>query len=172
MISSSFDKFGRLLSKFERMGKDDIQETETAAPPGFDSNPIKDMIAIHAPTGVSGESVVIGFINKDCITDVGESRMFSTDENGELKMWLHLKNNGTAEFGGDVDNMVRYSELKTGYDKTKAALDAILTILNGAPIPEPGNGAPSALQTALAAALVGKNTGDISGAKIDEIKTL
>ena len=82
-----------------------------------------------------------------------------------------LNNDGTLDLLGTDDNAVRYSPLKDGYDKTTDALDAIINILTGVPINEPGNGAPSALQASLSAALAGKNTGDISGAKIDEIKT-
>ena len=38
-------------------------------------------------------------------------------------------------------------------------LDAIMEIINGAPIPEPGNGSSSAFQTALKAAITYKNEG-------------
>lgn len=160
------------MTKFLGMGKDDVQETKTATPYGFDSNPIKDIIGIQVQTTVNGENVVIGFIGKNGITEPGESRMFSTDDNGNLKIDLHVKKDGTIHFGGENGNLVRYQELKQEYDKTKDVVDTILNILRGSPIPEPGNGANSALQSALSGALAGKSTGDISGAKIDELKTL
>jgi phage baseplate assembly protein V len=38
-------------------------------------------------------------------------------------------------------------------------VDAIMGVLNGAPVTEPGNGSPSALQAALSSAIAGKNQG-------------
>lgn len=171
LISNSFDSLGRLLSKFQRMGKNDIQETLTIAPFGVDSRALKDMIAIHCETGVSGESVLIGFINKDCISDIGETRLFSTDENGELKQYIWLKNNGDIHFGGDVGNLTRFQELENGFNELKSDLNSLTTAFNthmhataatGPPTPPtPGVGIPAIVSTA-----------SIAGAKIDEFKTL
>ena len=171
-ISTKIDSLNRRIIKFLRYGKDDIQTSFESYPFGIDSNPVKDLIAIYSPTNEKGKTVILGYLNKNQLAKVGENRLYSTDEDGNEVFYVYLKNNGEAEIGGNSDNMVRYSPLKDEYDKTKDVLDSILNILTGAPINEPGNGAPSALQAALSAALVGKSTGDISGSKIDEIKTL
>lgn len=61
-----------------------------------------------------------------------------------------------GETGGGLLNI---TELKTEWNKNKAVLDALLQIFTGAPINEPGNGSPSALQLALKTTLAGKQTG-------------
>lgn len=170
IISDSVEN-GRRFLKFLRLGKSDVQTSYEAMPAGVDSAPIPNMKALYAKTESNGKTVIIGYINADQIAKTGETRIFATDEEGELQQYIHLKNDGTAEFGGNSDNLVRFKPLEEGYNDTKAALDAIINILSGSPIPEPGNGAPSALQTSLAAALAGKNTGSISDSKIDEFKT-
>jgi len=60
---------------------------------------------------------------------------------------------------GNLGGMVKAKELQTQSNKDKAILDALLTIINGPPITEPGNGAPSALQAALRGVLSGKQSG-------------
>lgn len=169
LISNSFDSLGRLLSKFQRMGKDDIQETLTVSPYGFESRAIKDMVAIHCQTGVSGESVIIGFINKDCLSEVGESRIFSTDENGLLKTFIHLKANGDIHFGGDAGNLTRYQELETGFNQLKSDFNTLITLFNShvhsGVTTGPGASGPSPTPGT-------QTTASISGAKINEFKTL
>jgi hypothetical protein len=172
VISTKIGNGGRMLIKVLRMGKTDVQEKYQVYPFGFDSNPLKDLVALYAPTGEKGKEVIIGYVNKDLITDVGESRIFSTDESGELKMFLHLKNDGTAEFGGNIDNMVRFSQLEAAFDTLKYDHNALVNAFNththataapGPPVP------PTPIPSVVPAVI---STADISGAKIDEIKTL
>ena len=116
--------------KFLRMGKSDVQETEQIAPHGFDSNPVKDMIAVYAPTLQQGETVIIGYINKNQIAEPGETRIFSTDSDGELQTFIHLLNDGTMEIGGDADFMARFNELKSGFDQLRDDFNNHLTNYN------------------------------------------
>jgi len=168
VISSRIDSSNRLLVKFTRMGKDDTQETLTSAPYGIDSNPIKDMIALHATTGVSGESVLIGYINKNAIADIGELRLFSTDESGTEVMYLHLKNDSTMEIGGNNDYMVRYSKLETAFNQLKSDFNSLVSIFNThvhtGVTPGVGSSGPTPLSVASSGA-------DITPAKILKIKT-
>lgn len=60
---------------------------------------------------------------------------------------------------GTLGGMVKARELQTQSNLDKEILQAMLDILTGPPIDEPGNGAPSALQIALRAALIGKSPG-------------
>lgn len=173
MISNSYDSLGRLISKFQRMGKADIQEVITVGPFGVDSRAIKDMVAIHAQTGVSGESVVIGFINKDCIAAIGENRIFSTDENGILSTYIHLKNDQTMEIGGNTDFMVRYSELENAFDQLKSDHNQLAQKWDSfCSLYTPGSPSTVGTPPTLATSTVGQSTADITGAKIEEIKTL
>lgn len=70
---------------------------------------------------------------------------------------------------GTLGGMVKAKELKTQSDKDKDILSALLSIINGAPINEPGGGAPSALQIALRAALAGKQVGTWDNLENDKI---
>jgi phage baseplate assembly protein gpV len=72
--------------------------------------------------------------------------------------------------GGVNSGMVKAPVLKTESEKDKAIIDTILTVLNGASIPEPGSGSPSALQIALKSALTGKSSGVWTGLENDKIK--
>lgn len=82
------------------------------------------------------------------------------------------------EIGGSTDFMVRYSALETAYnqlkddhDDTVQKLNAIINVLQTwVPVPSDGGAALKAAAAALMTASA--STGDISGAKIDEIKTI
>ncbi len=58
--------------------------------------------------------------------------------------------------GGELGGLIKIEELKTQLGKYNQLLQAVIGVLNGAPIPEPGSNAPSALQAALKAAVAGK----------------
>ncbi len=153
IISTEIDNLNQRVSKFLRFGLKDVQTAIQTAPYGIDSNPIKDMIAIYGATSEKGKPVIIGYINKNQLADVGETRIFSTDENGVVKTFIFLQNDGTIEIGGSVDNMVRFSDLETGFNQLKSDYNAHVHASVGA-LPTP------------------ISTASISGSKINEIKTL
>ncbi len=64
--------------------------------------------------------------------------------------------------GGKNGGLTITPKLVEELNKTNAALQAIITVLTGLPVPEAGNNSPSALQEALSLALAGKQTGDFS----------
>lgn len=169
VISTKIVSNKRLI-KFLRFGKSDVQENNEVGPFGFDSNPIKDMAAVYAKTSQNGESVIIGYINKNQISDIGESRIFSTDAEGLLKFYLHLKNDGTAEFGGDTDFMVRFSKLEEAFDEIKMDLNNVINVFNAHTHPTAPTG-PISIPTGAGIPLQ-PSVADISPAKIEEIKTL
>jgi len=170
-ISSEIDSLKRRIVKVLRLGQNDVQTSLEAGPFGVDSNPIPDLIAIYAPTEEKGKTVIIGYINRNQIADVGEHRIFSTDAAGDVVMFLHLKNDGIAEFGGNADFMVRYNELETAFNSLKSSTNDMITEWNtfaaayipGSPTVQ---GFPATVSTVTAA------SADITPAKIDEIKTL
>jgi hypothetical protein len=166
VISARLDNLGRLLVKFTGSGREDTQEVVTVSSFGIDSVPIKDLIAIQAKTQVSGESVVVGFILKDRVAEVGETRIYSTDENGVTQQYIHLKNDGTAEFGGTGDFLVRYNELKTGFDQLKSDFNSLITAYNSHVHPSPAGGS-----TGPTPSTGSPSSADISSSKITEFNT-
>jgi len=61
--------------------------------------------------------------------------------------------------GTSLGGLVKVKELREQLNKTTELLQALLNIINGAQVVEPGNGSPSALQIALKASIIGKNLG-------------
>ena len=76
---------------------------------------------------------------------------------------MEIKADGELIFnGGSLGGLVKAQELKLQLQKNNDVLAAILAVINGAPIPEAGNGAPSALQVALKAVVTGKILGNFN----------
>lgn len=160
VISTEIDSLTRRLIKVLRIGKSDVRTPFEAVPYGIDSSPIKDMVAVYSETAEKGKDVIVGYLNKNQLADVGENRMYATDANGNLKLYVWLKADGTMELGGTTDNAVRYQKLS---DATTAYQNKIITEL----------GKISAAIALLGGSYtVGDATFDISQAKINEIKTL
>jgi len=81
-----------------------------------------------------------------------------------------IDTDGIVIDGGANGGLTITPELVTNLDKTNALINALTTIISGVPIPEPGNGAPSALQAALATALTGQSLGDFSAIENERVK--
>tara|TARA_R110002167_G_scaffold110087_4_gene280360 strand:+ start:21415 stop:21936 length:522 start_codon:yes stop_codon:yes gene_type:complete len=132
IISSSIDK-GRRILKILRLGKDDIQTSFESMPYGIDSVPVKDLIAIQMETGERGKTVIVGYINKNQIADVGELKIFATNAQGAEQGFIHLKNNGVItangtaiELNGNVDNVVKFIPLDSGLQAQTTAINVEL----------------------------------------------
>lgn len=170
-ISTELRQLGKRVVKFLRYGLKDFQTADQISPFGIDSNPIAKMTAIYGKTSNNGSTVIIGYMNPNMLSDVGELRLFSTNAQGSLKMHIWLKNDGTAEFGGDANNLTRYQDLETAFNELKGDFNGLVQAFNthmhataatGPPsIPTPGSGIPAMPSNA-----------DISPAKIEELKTL
>ncbi len=167
-VKSTSIEDGVRIVKVLRYGKDDVQEAEQVAPFGIDSNPIKNMSAIYADTAVKGEPVLIGYINEKQLAKVGETRLFSTDEKGNLKTYLWLKNDGTIEIGGNSDNMVRYSKMAEAFEQLRSDFNAFVNLFNS----HIHTGGTISGSTGTTATPGSGSTADITESKIDEIKTL
>ncbi|MCK4521530.1 MAG: hypothetical protein KAU20_03070, partial [Nanoarchaeota archaeon] len=96
-----------------------MRESKVSAPHGIDSSPVEDLIAVYSPTQQNGRDVILGYLCRNALADVGELRLFSTDSNGVEKNYIWLKNNGSIELGGDADNAVRYSKLEKAFNELK-----------------------------------------------------
>lgn len=158
--SFDFDSVKRRILKFLRYGQGDVQTAKDAGLFGFDSGPIKGMIAVYSPTALKGEKVIVGYINLDQIAQPGETRIFSTDANGELKTQIMLRANATIEIGGTADYMVRYSKLEQAFNELQQKWNDFAAAYTP--------GSPSV--TGLPATLP-QSTADITLARITEIRT-
>lgn len=172
IISTSIQKGVRQI-KFLRKGKNDIQEVPQIAPFGIDSNPIKDSIAVYSKTLQYGEAVVIGYIPKIALAELGELRLYSTDSDGTEQTYTLFKNDGNIELFGNVDNMVRYSKLEEAFNELKSDFNNLVIAYNShthittatvGASPTPGILAPTT-STGV------NSTANILPAKINNIKT-
>ncbi len=162
-------------------GKGGVKTGYLLQPFGEDSNPV-GLKAIYAQTQNENETVIIGFINPDVSVDIGEKKIFSTDENGVESFPVHLKNDGTAIVGGEGDFLVRYNELATAFNQLRDDLNTAIETINtirldqttfanvyvaGGPAVQ---GLPPIYTTTSVA--VADSVADITPAKIEEIETL
>lgn len=157
--SFSIDSLSKRIVKFLRLGKKDVQTSYEVSPYGIDAAPVKDMIAIYAPTGEQGKTVLLGYVNRKQLATAGELHLYSTDSNGTEKFRIKLRGNGTVEVGGDAHNAVRYTPLNTELSNFKTQIQAELAKIQTGITMGGGSYTPGTL------------TLDISNAKIDEIKT-
>ena len=158
-ISTSFNNLKNRIVKFTGLGNNDVKTAKEANAYGFDSNPVKGMIAIYADTLTKGNKVIVGYLNVNQLADVGECRLFSTDSDGNLKIDLWLKNDGTIEIGGSADNVVRYSPLNTGLQNLVTALQAELVKIAAGVAGGGGSYTPGTLSV------------DITSSKVNQLKT-
>jgi hypothetical protein len=159
VISSVKDKFGKLLPKVLRFGKDDVVTAYQANPFGVDSNPIKDMVAVYSPTSGKGDDVIVGYLNKATQANPGETRLFSLNDEGVLKTYLWLKKDGRIELGGGADNAIRYNPLSMAMNQLAIDINTQLALIATGITAGGGSYTPTDISI------------DISGSKIDEIKT-
>ena len=149
-VKAATSEFVKIL----RYGKNDVQTSEQYLPAGIDSKPVKEQVAAQSTTDDKGETIILGYHIESDKTEEGETRIFATDSSGVEVFDLLLKNDGTAEFGGNVDNLVRFLKLDQGLQAFITDLNTkLVTAFASVPVAWPG--------TSL----------DISGAKIDEVKS-
>lgn len=172
VISTRIVDQSKRLIKVLKSGRDDIQEKNQILPYGFDSNPIKDVRGLYVETTEVGIEVIVGYVNTNQEVEPGESRIFSTNDAGDVQIFITLKKDGTIEFGDNADNLVRFSELQTAFNELKSDLNSLVTAYNShihittatvGATPVPGIIAPTVSTGS-------PSTADISSAKIDELK--
>jgi hypothetical protein len=169
IISSEYNTLNQRIVKFLGLGNKDIQTAIQASPHGIDSNPVKDLIAVYGKTKEKGETVIIGYLNKSLLAEVGENRLFSTDDAGGLKTFIWLKNDGTIQMAGTGDFMVRYEEMAKVCNELKDDITTLKQVFSTwSPIAQDGG---AALKGAAATWFATPLQEDITKAKIAEIKT-
>lgn len=154
---SIIDKGKRLCKIFVRSRRD-VHTDKYTAPHGDDSCPVAGADVIHGQT-VTNEKVILGVVNLHQKALPGEKRIFATDQAGNLVFDLYLRNDGTCEFGGTGDFLVKYTPLDGGLQDTALGINLELAKIQ-------------TLFTTLGLTYAREDvTVDISGAKIDKIKT-
>lgn len=118
-VDSTSTEDGMRMIKVDQFG---AKEPYECAPFGFDSNPVKDMIAVYADTSETGEPIIIGYINENQLADVGELRLYNSN-----KSYIWLKNDDTIELNGDSRTIVAFIDLKTELENTINKLNVELT---------------------------------------------
>lgn len=159
---------GHRIAQVLRLGNRDVQDADIAMPFGIDSNPIKDTIGVYSETATKGEPVIIGYLLKETKAETGETRIFSVNASGVEQTYLWLKNDGTMEMAGDTDNLVRYSALQSAFNQLRTDLNNHIAIYNT----HVHTGGTISGSTGTTATPSTPSGADISGAKINEIKTL
>ena len=136
-----------------------------------------DVVVVEDLDGVRYENVrkrasVGGAENGALLTPVNSSSVLvgRVMDSDQLVVLMVSEVESLVYHGGENGGLVVAPRLRDELAKNNALLDAILTVLSGAAIPEPGNSAPSALQAALASAVAGKELGDFSDIENDKIK--
>jgi len=166
-----FDNVQRRLIKFLRMGRSDVRTSPEASPFGIDSNPIAGMKAVYMETSTDGQSVIIGYVKQSQLAQVGETRLYSVDANGETQFYVWLKNDGTLQLGGTNKHLARFEELKDGFDELRGDLNSLVSAFNAHMHATAGTGPPSP-PTPGAGIPATASTASIDSSKIDEITTL
>ena len=83
--------------------------------------------------------------------------------------WIIARESGTVElYGKNLGGLIKVNELKTQLEKNNTILSTFLQTLKN-PIPEPGNGSPSAFQSALNTALATAQVADLSGIESEKV---
>ncbi|MBB6236481.1 hypothetical protein HDC90_001093 [Pedobacter sp. AK013] len=156
-FKSALVEKGRRILKVIEYGPKTADE---CAPFGDDSNPLANMTAVLMETDVIGEPVVVGYLNTNQLAASGEKRIYSLKPDGSVSFYAWLKNDGTMHLGGYTHNLVRYAPLNTSINNQNTEINAELTKI-------------AAAITLLGGAYsVSPVSIDISGSKINEIKTL
>ena len=95
-------------------------------PFGLDSSPLPEYTAIYSETANAGESLIIGYIQKNQIAQQGEARLFSLDSKGLLKAEIFCKADGTIILNGGGFNAVRYENLNSELQQLKTDMNTEL----------------------------------------------
>ena len=102
-------------------GNNDIKNSISANPFGFDSVPYEGVTVVRTDT--KSDTVIVGYIQaafQDL--EVGESVMFSKTKEG-YKATIVCRNSGNIELNGTGDFLVRFNELEKWVEKLALNID-------------------------------------------------
>lgn len=155
VIKDAIIKKGMRILKVQQLG---AKTADECMPFGEDSNPLEGMVAIFAETGVSGEPVIIGYINKNQLAGKGEKRIYSLKEDGNLSSYIWLKGNEEIHINGNQNSLTKYEPLDLAVKNLDSQLNEQLTLIATAIGTVGGSYVPTTIQT------------NISNAKAEDLK--
>lgn len=164
---SSFNKLKQLVLKV--LGAKSTYTAEEYAPHGTDSRPVKGMTAIYMRSERDGDECIIGYLIKDRNAEIGEHRIFSTDQSGAFKFNVWLRADGKLLIGDSINpsaytnNAVQFNELKVEFNELKAKFNALVSAYNTHVHPYVNGSTPAVTSTT-------PTTGTASTANIDNAK--
>jgi hypothetical protein len=94
-ISTALDSLKRIVTKISRYGA--ATQGIQVAPFGIDSNPIAKLLAVYAETDNQGQPIILGYVNVNSLAAAGETRIFSTDADNNLKAQVWCLANGKVQ---------------------------------------------------------------------------
>lgn len=138
----------------------DSMEGHQGTPSGIDSKPQEGDYAVGVQLPGSSQWAIIGYMDpkNQSLVEEGEIRIYSRDSGGNAAIEFILKSDGTAEMGGDADNVAGFAELKSGFDQLKTQITNNLNAIS------------AAITTLTGTYVVIPLTATIDNAKIDELK--
>jgi hypothetical protein len=122
-LKSSTIEQGKRFLKVLQFGAKTAKESY---PFGFDSVPPADWTAIYAETTNKDESVIIGYINRNQLASIGESRIYALGSNKEVTAFLWAKSQGDLLLNGSNFTAVRFDPLDTALQTEKSQINAEL----------------------------------------------
>ena len=170
IISTAVEK-GMLIVKILASGSKDVKTVFNILPFGIDSNPVADYRAIYTDTAIDGEKILIGVINRNVLSGAGETRIYSTDQNGVESVAIKLTSAGNIEIGGNTDHAVKYSALETQFNELNDKFNALVSAFNQHMHATAATGAPSTPTPIPSIIPAEESDADITGAKINNILT-
>lgn len=146
-IKSSVIEAGKRILKVEQFGAKTAKESY---PFGFDSSAPEGFTAIFAETTNKDASVIVGYINKNQLATIGESRMYAVDPSGEVVGFVYARASGVLELNGSAFSSVRFQSLKIAIDNNDASINAEFSKLATAITSLGGVYIPATIETNLA----------------------
>lgn len=122
-LDSAIIEGGKRILKVFQYGVKTASET---LPFGVDSSPLKGMTAVYGNTSNNGDTVILGYIQKEQLAEPGETRLFSLDSSGNLKAFIWLKNNGDIQLNGADYSSVRFQPLQSGINAKDSLINTEL----------------------------------------------
>lgn len=122
-ISSSAIDGGKRILKVIGIGGSAYTAKESY-PFGFDSVPPEGYTALYSDTSNRDESVIIGYINKNQLSEIGGARIYAVGSSGEVSGFLYARASGVLELNGSDYSAVRFQELKTQIDLLQTQINS------------------------------------------------
>lgn len=152
-------------------GASDVRTAQQVTPFGIDSAPVNDMIAVYSDTGITGQQVIVGYLNKSLLAQSGELRLYSTNSSNSVQFYAWFKADGTLELNGNTDNLVRFSKLEDGFNQLRSDFNEFVSAFNSHVHATAATGPPSTPTPVPTIIPVTSSTASIADSKITEIKT-